>query len=425
MDFDPLSISTYFQRFINHFFNNFKFNIMKKLLLNALFMGLTTLGFAQTTFTEATFKDMMQRYQKQTVEFLKTETTTDFLFIGVSGESMDKESFITFVQGASEFPTNEFTNIKIRQYDNTAIVTGIWSHSHRLKFNNSIVSYKEAVTETFVRQNGKWLYASHQGGFAPTIQADEEAAIKKLLVDERNAFYTGDKEALAKTWKIGPTTFINASYPNGNQFYRNPEAVQKSIADFKRSESIVGNITSSKIKVYGNNAIADLEVTANYKNGTEAKEHNIVVLEKEGDTWKIVGNSVHGVPKDKADEEAAIKKMLEEEKKASDAGDFKAYKSHWVEAPYVSFLYNGLSFVGDAFWKSAEEKFANRKPTNNTTTRSDWSFAIRGGTAFVTFSQKTENPEKNTTNETYEERYVEKVNGEWKMVNMTAIKKAN
>jgi ketosteroid isomerase-like protein len=296
MDFDPLSISTYFQRFINHFFNNFKFNIMKKLLLNALFMGLTTLGFAQTTFTEATFKDMMQRYQKQTVEFLKTETTTDFLFIGVSGESMDKESFITFVQGASEFPTNEFTNIKIRQYDNTAIVTGIWSHSHRLKFNNSIVSYKEAVTETFVRQNGKWLYASHQGGFAPTVQADEEAAIKK---------------------------------------------------------------------------------------------------------------------------------MLEEEKKASDAADFKAYKSHWVDAPYVSFQYNGLSFVGDAFWKSAEEKFAGRKPTNNITTRSDWNFTIKGAAAFVTFSQKTENVEKKTTYETYEERYVEKVNGEWKMVNMTAIKKAN
>jgi ketosteroid isomerase-like protein len=130
-------------------------------------------------------------------------------------------------------------------------------------------------------------------------------------------------------------------------------------------------------------------------------------------------------PVNKTAEEEAIKKMLDESKKASDAGDLKAYKSHWLDAPYVSYQYNGQSFVGDAFWKKAEEMYANRKPTNIITTRSDWNFAIKGGSAFVTFSQKSENVEKKTINETYEERYVEKVNGEWKMVNMTAIKKAN
>jgi hypothetical protein len=45
--------------------------------------------------------------------------------------------------------------------------------------------------------------------------------------------------------------------------------------------------------------------------------------------------------------------------------------------------------------------------------------------AILKLATTTENVEKKTTYETYEERYVEKVNDEWKMVNMTAIKKAN
>jgi hypothetical protein len=269
---------------------------MKKLTSTLLFTAFSLLAFAQSTFSEKMFIDMMGRYQKETIEFLKTETTPDFLFVGVGGEATNKQDFIAFASGASAFPTNEFSNVKIRQYGSTAIVTGIWAHSHLLKHNNSLVSYKESVTETFVLQNGKWLLASHHGTVAPTVKAEEEAAIKK---------------------------------------------------------------------------------------------------------------------------------MLDAEKKASDVADFKAYKSHWVEAPYVSFQYNGLSFVGDAFWKKTEELFASRKSNNNINTRSDWNFTIKGETAFVTFSQKTENVEKKTTYETYEERYVEKVNGEWKMVNMTAIKKAN
>lgn len=117
--------------------------------------------------------------------------------------------------------------------------------------------------------------------------------------------------------------------------------------------------------------------------------------------------------------------MLEAQKVASDAADLKTYKSHWVDAPYVSYQYNGQSFVGDAFWKKSEEIFASRKPANIITNRTDWNFTIKGAAAFVTFTQKAENVDKKTTSETYEERYVEKVNGEWKMVNMTTIAKAN
>jgi ketosteroid isomerase-like protein len=195
---------------------------------------------------------------------------------------------------------------------------------------------------------------------------------------------------------------------------------------FKMNEWSVADL---KVQQLGKTAIAMGIKTHNISIHDTVISHLVerftYLFEFKNDKWMWTYGQHTPLLKPAAEEEAAIKKMLDEEKKASDAGDFKAYKSHWVEAPYISWLYNGLSFKGDAFWKSAEEKFAGRKPTTNITTRSDWSFTIKGIAAFVTFSQKTENVEKKTTYETYEERYVEKVNGEWKMVNMTAVKKAN
>lgn len=393
---------------------------MKKLRLTALFIGLSAWGFAQTPFTEATLNDIHQGFTTDAVKTFDERVAANFQMIGDNGKITDYATFRTWQVGGglTEWPTSE---VKIQQAGNLAVATGITRH----KPKNAKNAFYQRFTEIYTFKDGKWLLASAHYTDIIALKAEEEAAIKQLLVDERKAFYAGDKDGVTKFWTDNPRTFVNASFPSGHQFYMNQEAVKKSIATFKPNDNATGTITSSQVKVYGKAAMADIELTTNYKNGMVAKAHDIILLEKEGSEWKILGHSSHGIPADKKDEEEAIKKMLDEEKKASDAADFKAYKSHWVEAPYVSFQYNGLSLVGDAFWKSAEERFAGRKPTNMITTRSDWNFTIKGAAAFVTFSQKAENVEKKTTSETYEERYVEKVKGEWKMVNMTAIKKAN
>ena len=397
---------------------------MKKLLLNALFMGLATLAFAQPKFTEQTLTEVHQAFITDALKAVAERTSPDFVMIGSNGQTRDYAGFKALNEsgGIVEWPVSE---VKIIQAGNLAIVTSISNHAAVFKQTNAKFKAHERATETFEFQNGKWMYKSaHYTNIQPRV-ADEEAAIKKVLVDERNAFFAGDKD-IEKYWKDDPKTVILTSYPSGRHNFMDNERRKTLVSQFKAGgNGHVGTITSSKVQVYGKMAVANVEMTVNYKNGSEAKERQLVILEKNGDNWQIINYSLHGVPKETKDEEEAIKKMLDEEKKASDAADFKAYKSHWVEAPYVSFQYNGLSFVGDAFWKSAEEKFAGKKPSNNITTRSDWNFTIKGGAAFVTFSQKTENVEKKTTYETYEQRYVEKVNGEWKMVNMTAIKKAN
>lgn len=121
---------------------------------------------------------------------------------------------------------------------------------------------------------------------------------------------------------------------------------------------------------------------------------------------------------------AAIKKTIEAEKAASDDANYKAYLSHWVKAPYSSFLYNGILLTGDALWKVMDERWAKAKARKVNNVRSDWNIHIKGDAAYVTFYQQSEDIEKKKVNETVEGRFLEKIGKEWKIVNMTAVTKA-
>jgi hypothetical protein len=406
-------------------FLNFKTIIMKKLRLIALFVGIATLSFAQPTFTEKNLTDMRQRMLADPAKVTKEEVSLDFVMVGHAGQPCDYDCLMNLNANATltEWPMEQ---IKIRQVGNVAIVTGISRHAAVYKKTNTKTQYNQRFTDTYEYKNGKWMWLTAQYTDIVPPAAVEEAAIKKVLVDERNAFYAGDKEALAKTWKIGPTTFINASYTSGSQFYRNPEAVQKSITDFKRSESVVGTITSSKIKVFGNNAIADLEVTANYKNGTEAKEHNIVLLEKEADAWKVSGYSVHGVPKDKKEDSAAIVKIIEKETQSWHNRDAEGRIACIANVPYAVMLVyhgnmatnNGVAYVTNEKTNAPEAmktQMAGMGKPNGTTFKNDnYVVTIKGGAAFVSYDETTTAAD-GTKQYAHAVRNLERIDGLWKL----------
>jgi hypothetical protein len=214
------------------------------------------------------------------------------MFVGVGGEATNKQDFIAFASGASAFPTNEFSNIKIRQYGSTAIVTGIWAHSHLLKHNNSLVSYKESVTETFVQQNGKWLYASHQGGIAPMVKADEEAAIKAVIEKETATWRAGDIKGHADCWHAQPYSRILMSSLDGTvrdvtvAFIVNP--TPGIMGDGGNSVN-----TNYRIRINGDTAWSSHDQETTAKDGTKSYTYEVRMLEKVNGAWKIVGASIH------------------------------------------------------------------------------------------------------------------------------------
>ena len=404
---------------------------MKKLLLNAFFLGCTTLAFAQAAFTQKTFNDMMQGFQTGSEEFLKTQFLPDFLLVGSTGVVFTLPEFMAFTKGGTTL-TSDFSNVKIRQYDKTAIATGIWAHSHRLK-NNNVVAYKELFTYTFVEQKGKWLAVSAQHSVGPTVLAEEEAAVKKALVDERNVFHAGDKDGMFKFWKNDPRTFVMASYNNGQLVDMNNERVQKAISDFKPNDQSTGTIADSKVNIYGNIAVANFEKTTNFKNGTQNKEHDIAILEKESDGWKFIGYSVHGIPKDKKEEEAAIKKVIEKETQTWLDRDAEGMTSCFANVEYaLQLVYHGNMASNNGIAYSTNEKknapeqlkafVASMGKSDGSTFKNDnYVVRVSGASAFAYFDQTT----TSTTGEKqhfYETRYLEKVNGEWKIVYVGAVK---
>ena len=118
-------------------------------------------------------------------------------------------------------------------------------------------------------------------------------------------------------------------------------------------------------------------------------------------------------------DEAAIKKLFEEEASDFQTVNYKSYLTHWAKVPYASFLYREGLFVGEALWKKMDDFWKNRKASNVNRTRTNWNLRINGNAAFVTYSQHQENTDTKQEGDTYEERYLEKINGTWKVVNMT------
>lgn len=126
-----------------------------------------------------------------------------------------------------------------------------------------------------------------------------------------------------------------------------------------------------------------------------------------------------------AEDEAAIKKVIEGLTTASYTRDFNTYLNYWVDAPYVSRVSSDLGNVtkltGDTYRKMVEGLATKPgEPTRDIVTRDNWLIRVNGNSAFVVFDQYNARPD-GTTRHSLEERYLERVNSEWKLVNVTVV----
>lgn len=120
---------------------------------------------------------------------------------------------------------------------------------------------------------------------------------------------------------------------------------------------------------------------------------------------------------------SAIKTTIDGETKAYHAADYKTYLSYWAKVPYASFLTDGQQYVGDVLWKAMDQVFAGTKPMKVNTTRTGWNIRAVGNTAFATFEQRDENLDTKAVRQTAETRYMEKIDGTWKIVNVSVVPK--
>jgi ketosteroid isomerase-like protein len=128
----------------------------------------------------------------------------------------------------------------------------------------------------------------------------------------------------------------------------------------------------------------------------------------------------------KQSDEDAIKQVIEGLTTSMYARDFKTYLNYWADAPYVSRVANDrdgkvTKMTGDQYRKVIEQAATQSlKPSQEKATRDNWLIRVNGDAAFVVYDQHNQYPD-GTTRHSVEERYMERIHGAWKMVNVTVF----
>ena len=126
-----------------------------------------------------------------------------------------------------------------------------------------------------------------------------------------------------------------------------------------------------------------------------------------------------------ADNEA-IKRVLRSETEGFFKRDKVEWSNAWAHTPYIHFAANlyGGDFMLVKGWDKLEKQFASQfkssKVTDKVTVQNaNYTIHQNGNMAFVAYDQTLVDSHGKTTSK--ESRTVEKLNGQWKIINVTAL----
>jgi hypothetical protein len=135
----------------------------KQFIILVLSFACGTATFAQSAFTEQTFNTIMGGYKKDPAKFLRNDVAPDF-FVLNDGKIFDAETVAGWNDDCTE-NLNEWSDVKVHQYGNTAVTTCEWKQEHQPKKGDRF-SLTNLTSAVFTYQNNKWVLVSW--AFAPT-----------------------------------------------------------------------------------------------------------------------------------------------------------------------------------------------------------------------------------------------------------------
>jgi SnoaL-like domain len=120
-------------------------------------------------------------------------------------------------------------------------------------------------------------------------------------------------------------------------------------------------------------------------------------------------------------DEIAIKTVVEAETAAYHAGKIDIMLSHWNFAAYargMATTLDGQTLYGEG--DQLRQFFSTLTATNNTFANSNYNIKVGGDMAWATYDQKTMKADGSTALLSHEVRGLEKVNGVWKIILVSA-----
>ena len=329
---------------------------MKQFTTTLLFSVICVFSFAQTPFTEQTLLDMNKRLMQDFPKFMAEEVSPDYTFTTEDGALISYQAMKDFKIKILEWNTHD---LKIKQIGNASIVRGINKNTIQSATSGAIRKYNLQFIYTYEYKNGKWLWFSSHHIYNNPSKADEEVAIKKALNEQVVAFHNADKDIMAKFYINDPKTFHLASGTAGEFWLRDYETTKKALAEMKPT-GITPTRSNYQIKIVGNMAVAHYDQENKGSNGKIRTEHNMNVLEKVDNNWKIIGTSVH--PNNLANEDNPIevyKQWVQEYNK-----DSKSFLLDKCPDDLVGTVNGGAFYNNEGFKNMKEGQQAHLEPSD-------------------------------------------------------------
>ena len=312
-------------------------------------------------------------------------------------------------------------------------------------------TYGEAQGKTYMKQYESFIASEPQiyvlkNDRIETVQSEEET-IKKVIIDEMDAYLTSNVEAWANAQMQTPYhstlhKFVNVSssvgwdkkYEDAKKNFGTPNDIA-----YKKSYDKV-NRTDWNIQIRGNVAWARWKDTWDMVNGSVLPMYNFKVLEKQNNQWRISHVGVYTAPEEtfnKAIEEGAIKKVILNEGIAFSQGNIDAFMDTYNNAPNILWtVTNGmepgdvLTFRGYDALKAFSQSlpwFKDFKPKNSEkistdgALRDNWNFQFKGNIAIVNFDEHWINDKAKSKVDLTCIKILEKINGQWKIITTSAL----
>jgi len=150
---------------------------MKKLLIGiVIFIVTLQIATAQTTDGKAnrntkTEQELLKANQEYDTALLHGDAVAldqlyanEFVYTNPDGEIRNKAQQLEFTRsGDLKFESAQSSDVKVRVYEKTAVMTGRFNAKGT--FKGETIDVRERYTAVWVKQNGRWRLVAEQGNF--------------------------------------------------------------------------------------------------------------------------------------------------------------------------------------------------------------------------------------------------------------------
>lgn len=389
---------------------------MKKLIFT--FVMLTTGSIYAQTDLKAAFEKGLADYDKNSMEAIQQMDDKLRFVAGHSGQFYDKATTLALLKSRPTAKSEtQMSDLRVKQSGSLGVVSGIRNHALVLP-NGQKMTWKDAFTYTFEWKNNNW-----------TLTDLHHTKIDYQTGGEDNTLTTQMQQKIGNEYKTDSKAFYanrlsdDFRYATVQGSYLTKEMVLKS-----DKQNIISSETLQPLIFQSGDLAVETGIHKTVrldKDGIERSKQVAAtyVFQRRNGKWMFVSSQQTDIASPAAQEEAAVRQVIDAETKAYHEANLAVWRSNWATTPYIERqdeklrkLANTPYLKGQALQKGYEEFGKTHKPTGLNTVVSDYESHISGNLAWATYTQEDKKADGTVGQKQRSLRILEKINGQWKIV---------